>query len=223
MDSARILNEIRLLILVAPPILFSITFHEMAHGWMAYKLGDPTAKSQGRLSFNPLKHLDPIGTIVLFLTKTIGWAKPVPVDPRYFKNPRRDMMWVGLAGPVANFILAIISAIILRFLPAIFAIPALSHILTPTIVNPILVMTFLSVQINIGLGVFNLIPIPPLDGSRILAGIVPVDWAIYIYKLERYGFIIVLLLVFTGVTNHIIIPIITFLNHLLLGPMAGRF
>ncbi len=223
MNWANISKEIQLLILIAPPILLSITFHEMCHGWMAYKLGDPTAKSQGRLSLNPLKHLDPLGTLVLFVTRTIGWAKPVPVDVRYFKNPQRDMMWVGLAGPAANMFLAVLFAAILRSVPYLIGQPWFAPFAKSAILNPVMIMLFLTVQINIGLAIFNLIPVPPLDGSRILTGLLPPDLAIYIYKMERYGFIIVLILVFTGVTDRIIIPLITFINHLLLGPIAMNF
>ncbi|MCK4426750.1 MAG: site-2 protease family protein [Deltaproteobacteria bacterium] len=212
MDFAAIIQRFAIL---TPPILLAVTVHEMAHGWVAYRLGDPTAKLMGRLTLNPIRHLDPIGTMVFFLTQTIGWAKPVPVNPSYFKNPRNDMVWVALAGPGANILLAILSAVLLR------------QVLGPFwetsgfFVRPVLYMAYvsvqISVQINIGLAVFNLLPIPPLDGSKVLMGILPPDLAISFERFERYGFLLILVLVFTGVAGRFIIPVILYLNKLLLG------
>lgn len=211
MDIAAIIQKITIL---TPPILLAVTLHEMAHGWVAYRFGDPTAKLLGRLTLNPIKHLDPIGTLVFFMTQAIGWAKPVPVNPANFKNPRKDMIWVSLAGPGANILLAVVSAMILRNLSGVL-LPILKG--PSYLAKPLIYMIIVSVQINIGLAVFNLIPIPPLDGSKILYGILPKSLARHYEGLEKYGFILILILVFTGVTGRIIVPVIIYLNNLLLG------
>jgi len=210
-DVASIIQKIAIL---TPPILFAVTIHEVAHGWMAYRLGDPTAKALGRLTLNPLRHLDPIGTLVFFLTQVIGWAKPVPINPIYFKNPKRDMIWVALAGPGANLVTAAISSLLLRLF---LGSPDYLSKLSGLILTPLLYMAYVSVQINIGLAIFNLIPVPPLDGSRILAGLLPRNLAARYAEIERYGFLLILLLVFTGVTDRIIVPLIHHINRLFLG------
>ena len=209
------INEIaQRIAILTPPILLAVTVHELAHGWVAYKMGDPTARNAGRLTLNPIQHLDLMGTIVFFVTQTIGWAKPVPVNPMYFKNPKQDMIWVSLAGPVSNIILAVISAFILRHTigPMSMWESSASYLL-----KPLLYMAYVSIQINIGLAVFNMIPIPPLDGSKVLMGLLPDKLAMKYQALDQYGFILILLLVFTGATGTIIIPVIDFLNHLLIG------
>ncbi len=213
---ADINSIIQKIIILTPPILFAITVHEVAHGFVAWRLGDPTAKSQGRLTLNPIKHLDPIGTLVFFITQMIGWAKPVPVNPLYFKNPKRDMVWVSLAGPVSNILIAILSAVLVKSF-----IGPLSNISASFgyIIKPVLYMAFISIQVNIGLAIFNLIPIPPLDGSKVLAGLLPNSMMHHYYALERYGFIILIVLIFTGVTDRIIVPLINFANRLLIGPI----
>ena len=166
------------LIIQAPPLLFALTVHELAHGYVAWRLGDPTAKNEGRLTLNPLKHLDPLGVLAFIIMK-IGWAKPVPVNPRYFKNPQRDMLLVALAGPGSNIILAVASA-------------ALAHLLSPStscpffILQPLVAMLAASVWINIMLAVFNCIPIPPLDGSKVLMGLLPPEAARGYAKLEPF-------------------------------------
>ncbi|MCK4579614.1 MAG: site-2 protease family protein [Candidatus Marinimicrobia bacterium] len=173
--------DVQTLILLIPVILLALTVHEYSHGMVAYRLGDPTAKYAGRLTLNPLSHLDPIGTLMLVLVH-FGWAKPVPVDPRYFANPKRDMLWVALAGPASNMVLALISGLIIRYAntnPALFMSSTLGHSL--------LAMIFLSLQINLALAVFNLLPIPPLDGSKILYGLLPPGYEHISYNLERYG------------------------------------
>ncbi len=210
-DINKIAQDIAIL---TPPILLAVTVHELAHGYVAYRFGDPTAKNAGRLTMNPIKHLDLVGTLVFFLTRTIGWAKPVPVNPMYFKNPRKDMIWVSLAGPASNIILAIISAMVLRMTlgPLSMWQSSASYLL-----KPLLYMAYISIQINIGLAVFNLIPIPPLDGSKVLMGLLPRDLAIKYEAMEQYGFILILVLVFTGATGAIIIPVIDFLNRILIG------
>jgi len=184
------------IILLAPPILLALTFHEFSHGWMAYKLGDPTAKLAGRLSMNPLVHLDPFGTLMIFLVR-FGWAKPVPVNPRYFKEPKRDMLLVSVAGPAANILLAFVSGMLLRTFHA-----GSFNFLPANILQPIYIMVKFSLQINLALAIFNLLPVPPLDGSKILYGILPPQYE-YIYEyLERYGpFVLMGLIVFGMLTR----------------------
>jgi len=197
------------LIIQAPPLLFALTVHELAHGYVAWRLGDPTAKNEGRLTLNPLKHLDPLGVLAFIIMK-IGWAKPVPVNPRYFRHPQRDMLLVALAGPASNVVLAVASAalahlfVALPFLPIFF-------------LQPLVAMLAASVWINIMLAVFNCIPIPPLDGSRVLMGLLPPEAAQAYAKLEPFGFLLLLILFYTGVIGRVIMPIIRFSNALLLG------
>lgn len=205
-------STIQQLILSAPPLLFALTFHELAHGYVAWKLGDPTAKEQGRLTMNPLKHLDPLGVLAFFIMK-IGWAKPVPVNPRYFRNPQQGMLLTALAGPVANILLAIVSAVLVKILGAI---PVSSHLMY-NLIKPVYDMMFVSVWINVMLAVFNFLPIPPLDGSKILMGILPPEQAMGYARLEPYGFIILLVLFYMGIIGKVIMPII----HFTVGMMMG--
>ncbi|MCD6326660.1 site-2 protease family protein [bacterium] len=186
----------------------ALTFHEVAHGFVAKRLGDPTADERGRLTLNPLMHIDPFGTIIfplmlwLFSSPIIfGWAKPVPVDPNYFRKPLKGMMWVGMAGPIANVVLAACGALLFRGFMAIMPAAALDSIST--------IMQFLLVFIlvNMVLCVFNLIPIPPLDGSRILTGLLPRRLAISYLRLERYGFIILIALLYFGVFKRVVFPV----------------
>ncbi len=209
-------SMIQKILILTPPILFAVTVHEVAHGLAAWKLGDPTAKAMGRLTLNPIKHLDPVGTLVFFITQMIGWAKPVPVNPLNFKDPKRDMIWVALAGPVSNIALAVLSALVLRSIigPLSGASASMGYI-----IRPLLYMAFVSIQINIGLAIFNLIPVPPLDGSKVLAGLLPRNLMHHYEALERYGFIILFVLIFTGVTDRIIVPLINYANRLLIGPI----
>jgi len=194
-------------------LLFSITVHEYFHGLIAYKYGDDTAQSLGRLTFNPIAHIDLFGTVLLpimaILTNAplFGWAKPVPVNPSRLQNPRRDMMFVGLAGPIANFSVAVISSFLLWIIKS-FEI--------------FLFMTFLLkylIFINIILAVFNLIPIPPLDGSNVIAGLLPTNIAIEYQKLTPFGFFIVIFLLMTGILWSILGPIVNFLIHWLGGSL----
>ncbi len=208
------MNTISQLIIMAPPLLLALTLHEYAHGYVANRLGDPTARDAGRLTLNPLSHLDPIGTIAFFFIK-IGWAKPVPVNPVYFKNPRQDMLWVALAGPVTNLLLAITSAVLLKALINTASIIPQTSLLEAVLI-PLLNMLVASVWINLVLCIFNFLPIPPLDGSRILTGLLPEDLARTYASFERYGFILILILAFTGVLGTIIFPVIRFANNLLL-------
>jgi Zn-dependent protease len=201
------MNELSLLqriIVWVLPVIFAITVHEVAHGWVAKKYGDNTADSQGRLTLNPIKHIDLVGTIIipglLLITGTgfiFGWAKPVPVDPRNFKNPRGDMAVVALAGPVSNLLMAIFWALIARIGMTIGSGAAM-------IAEPLIYTGIAGISINLVLALVNLLPIPPLDGSRILSGLLPSYWAWQYNKLERFGFIILLLLLSTNVLGTIL-------------------
>ena len=190
----------------AAPILFAITLHEAAHGWVAYKLGDPTAKSRGRITLNPIKHIDPMGTVVvpLFLALVspfvMGWAKPVPVEPRYFKSPMLDMALVALAGPVSNFIMACLWAMFIVISNSVMsASPTLSFLAE---------MGEKGIIINVVLMVLNLLPILPLDGGRVLAGVLPTSLALPFMRMERFGMLIVLLLLFSGILGKILWPLV---------------
>jgi Zn-dependent protease len=217
MGDIDIYHIIQRIVILAPGFLLAITVHEFTHGYIAYKFGDPTAKLAGRLTFNPISHLDPIGTIILVLTQMIGWAKPVPVDPRYFKNPRTDMLWVSLGGPAANLVAAAILAILIHVL--IFLTGGqLSGQVSTFILVPLYMILLFAVRINIVLAIFNLIPVPPLDGSKILSGLLPRRQAYEFEKLEPYGPIILLIvLMFTNAINYIIWPPIRIIEGLLLG------
>jgi len=181
--------EPQIIILLIPALVFSLSFHEFAHAWMAYRLGDSTAARMGRLTLNPISHLDPIGSIALMLMG-FGWAKPVPVDVRYLRNPKEDMVKVAAAGPISNIILAIVAALVLRLLFS-------NDLLT----NNIKIFFIIFMQINITLAVFNLLPISPLDGSQILTPFLEKQFGPNIvWKMQLYGpkilfFIILLSLV----------------------------
>jgi Zn-dependent protease len=195
----------------ALPLLFAIVLHEYAHGWVADKCGDSTAKSQGRLTLNPLAHIDPFGTIIVPLLCLLlpggfllGWAKPVPVDSRNMRQPRRDMALVAAAGPGMNFVLALGSAAVLAVLlsmnPSLLsgdAPPDEERSIGTIILLPLAVMAFYSVLVNVFLGIFNLLPIPPLDGGRIMVSVLPARPALALARLEPYGMMILIgLLVF---------------------------
>jgi len=190
----------------AAPILFAITLHEAAHGWVANRLGDPTAKRLGRITVNPIKHIDPVGTVVvpLFLAMVspfvMGWAKPVPVQPRYFKSPMLDMALVAIAGPASNFIMACMWAMFIQLAyMSLSASPSLTFLAE---------MGKNGIIINIVLMVLNLLPIPPLDGGRVVAGILPPKLAMPYMQLERYGMVIIILLLVSGILGKILWPVV---------------
>lgn len=185
---------------VVPCVLIALTFHEFAHGYMAYKLGDPTAKNFGRLTLNPLKHLDPIGTICMIFFH-FGWAKPVPINSRYFKKPRRDMALTAAAGPIMNFILALFGVLVCRILTKIFvAFPAQSDFVYYIQYAALTLFSYFH-MLNLSLGVFNLIPIPPLDGSRIFYIFLPPKWYFGVMKYEKYIQLALLVLLWTGLLS----------------------
>ncbi len=191
---------------IACILFFSVILHEIAHGWVADRLGDPTAKLAGRLTLNPIPHIDPLGTIVLpiilLLTQSpiiFGWAKPVPVNFALLRHPKRDMIWVGLAGPGVNILFA-------------FLLSVLMQIDAFVSIEPFLKM---GLMVNLVLAAFNLIPIPPLDGSRLVLGVLPYKIARWYAKLERYGIVIVFLLLYWGVLDHLLWPVVNLLAHVL--------
>ncbi len=184
------------------PVVFAITVHEVAHGWVAKKMGDPTADNLGRLTLNPIKHIDLLGTIILpgllLITGTgfiLGWAKPVPVDARYFKKPLRDMAWVAAAGPLSNLLMALVWALLAR-LGVIINVETISL--------PLIYMGIAGISINLVLFLINLLPIPPLDGSRILTAFLPPKLAWQYSKLERFGFMILLVLLYTKILSQLL-------------------
>lgn len=193
------------MLLLFPLFVMAVVIHEVSHGVVANYLGDPTAKLAGRLTLNPLKHIDPFGTILLPLLMRLlnapfvfGWAKPVPVDYRNLAHPKRDMFWIGAAGPAANFGLAAAAAGLLRVSGG--ALPELAAALLRY-----------AALINIGLGTFNLLPVPPLDGSRVLAGLLPLRWAAGMLSLERWGFVILIGLLYFGIVERVVWPVVVWI------------
>lgn len=198
------------------PVLFAITLHEVAHGWVAHLLGDDTAANLGRLSFNPIRHIDPIGTILVpaillaFGGFIFGWAKPVPVEWRNLKHPRRDMALVAFAGPLMNLIQAIIWAFVAKLGSFLVSTYGKSYV-------AILYMGKAGIVINIALLVLNLLPIPPLDGSRVVAAMLPSRLAAYYDKIEPYGLLILLVLLASGVLGQLILPFFLIVKKLITG------
>jgi Zn-dependent protease len=191
----------------APLLLISLTVHEFSHGFVAWLCGDPTPKYAGRLTLNPLKHLDLLGTLTLFLTQAIGWAKPVPINPNYFRNPWRDMALVAVAGPLSNLILALLFAFTLQALEALSSSPSASSFQK---------MLYLGARVNLALSIFNLLPIPPLDGSKIIVKYLPREYRYNYLRLEMIGFFIILFLALTGILHFIINPILNLLMNFIL-------
>lgn len=191
-------------------LFFSVVIHEIAHGWVAFKLGDPTAKQAGRLTLNPLKHIDPVGTILLpcmigllryfgMPMFFIGWAKPVPINFLNFRKPKRDIILVGASGPASNILIAVVFSILIK----VNISHGLKYICTE------------GIFINLLLAFFNLVPIPPLDGSRIIFGLLPDKFAFKYAKLEPYGMIIVFVFLYLGVFRRIVLPLISIVGSLL--------
>ena len=208
-------SALRQIIISAFPILIAITFHELSHGLVANKLGDPTAKMMGRLTLNPIAHIDLIGTIpmplmLILLTNgqfVFGYAKPVPINPANFRNPKKDMAISASAGPITNILLAIASILILKFIIAPLSL-LLPESFSMTVMRPLIMIFTSSVIINVVLAVFNMIPIPPLDGGRVLIGFLPYKQAVSFSKIEPFGFIIVIILIATGMANYFVIPLV---------------
>ena len=212
MDINQFVHQIALGIV---PFLLAITFHELAHALAADRLGDPTARAAGRITLNPVRHLELVGTLVFFLTRMIGWAKPVPVNPFNFRNPKRDMIWVSLAGPGANLVLAIVSALLLRIIHLVL-LASPSEGSTAFFLVPLFHMARYGLIINVVLAVFNLIPIPPLDGSKILMGVHPEPQARALARIEPYGLLILILLIAIGGIDFVIRPVINLVIRILL-------
>lgn len=200
-------QALQVLMVQLPPFFIAVIFHEFAHGWVAYRWGDKTAFEHGRLTLNPVPHVDPIGTVlfpvITMLTGTsllFGWAKPVPIDPRRFKRFRPGLFWVSFAGPGMNFLLATLAAAafcaIRRWMPVDFFF-----------FEPLLAMCFIAVSLNYALGIFNLLPLPPLDGSKIIESFLPLQWARQYESVARYSFFILIGLMMTGAFRLLSAPI----------------
>lgn len=212
-DPSQIIQAISIWAL---PVLFAITLHEVAHGWVAWRLGDPTAMLLGRLSLNPIKHVDPFGTVLLPVALValgspfvFGWAKPVPVNFDGLRNPKRDMVWVALAGPGANLAMAI-------FWTLLFWLSSHLPVSLAYFAEPLYLMGLAGITINLVLMVLNLIPIPPLDGGRVAVGLLPGRLSYQLSRVEPYGFIILIVLLFTGVLSQIMGPIVAYLRYFFL-------
>ena len=210
------MNPIQTFVIWILPVLFAITVHEAAHGYAARHFGDDTAARLGRLSLNPLRHIDPIGTVLVptvmfFLSGFVfGWAKPVPVDARNLRNPRRDMAWVALAGPGSNLVMAIFWALMMGLAQW------LAGMGMGTVAVPLALMGQAGVFINLILMLLNLMPIPPLDGGRVLISLLPPPIAAQVARLEPFGLLILIVLLVTGVLWAILGPLLHGMNSLIL-------
>ncbi len=210
-------ETIRQIAVWAVPVLVAVVFHEVAHGWVAYRLGDPTAARMGRLTLNPLAHIDIFGTILIPLLLIVanspflfGYAKPVPVNFYNLRNPKRDMIWVALAGPGMNILIAVASVYLLRLLA--FTGGSLPMWYS----EPLILMAEKSVLINVVLVAFNLLPLPPLDGGRVLVGLLPQPYSSMVARIEPFGFLIIFALLMTRTLDLFLAPVFRFLIRLLM-------
>lgn len=218
------MNPVARLSIQLLPLFFSVILHEIAHGWVAERRGDPTARLSGRITLNPLPHVDPVGTLLIpiFLgvlgMPIIGWARPVPVNFLNLRNPRRDSMLVAVAGPGTNLLLALFGALLLRIaLFFYFSGAALPSARTSFFLFPLVLMLRFMVEINLLLMVFNMVPIPPLDGSRVLAGVLSPGPARVLAQIEPFGMVIIFALLAYGVLGRMIGPMIAVLERIIFG------
>jgi Zn-dependent protease len=208
------LGFLQQLVLMAPALLLAVTVHELAHGLVADRLGDPTARLQGRLTLNPLPHIDPIGALA-FVLAGFGWAKPVPVNAYNLRHPVRDMAWIAAAGPAANFAVA--------FLGLVGLVLARQHLALPFLAEPVVGVLLWVFQFNLALAIFNLIPMPPLDGGHFLPYFLPRGSWTFLHRLEQYGPFILLLLVMSGATRYIVGPIFGLVSSLYVAAARALF
>jgi len=215
-------ETIRQIAIFALPVLFAVVLHEVAHGWVANRLGDPTAARMGRLTLNPISHVDIYGTILIPLFLVVvgapfifGYAKPVPVNFYNLGNPKRDMIWVAAAGPITNIILAVVSGYMFK------AVYGLENLLPDMLQSPLAMMADFSVKMNVMLAAFNLLPVPPLDGGRVLVGMAPQPLSSIVARIEPFGFIIVLALLMTHTLDFFLEPFVYFVLRLVQGLVIG--
>lgn len=200
---AFIMERLRSFLFLLPCILIILPVHEVAHGYVAYRLGDPTARNFGRLTLNPLKHFDPLGVICMLFVG-FGWARPVPVNTRYFKKPRRDMALVALAGPLSNLIMGFIGLLLYCIVAAFFSRIENMPAFFVSLIGSVLEFLNVFAVLNVSLAVFNLLPIPPLDGSRLLMIFLPPRAHLWVVQHERYIALVIFLLLFTGILSPVL-------------------
>ena len=205
--SSSLIHTITELLFVIPCVLVALSVHEVSHGWMAYRLGDPTAKNLGRLSLNPLKHLDPVGTLCMIFFH-FGWARPVPINTRYFKNNRRDTALTALAGPLSNIALAFLGTILFHIIYAVGSRATIRSEFSYNVFVAALTLFSYFRSLNLALAVFNLIPVPPLDGSRIFLVWLPPKYYFGVMKYERYIQLGLMILLWTGILSLPLSPVV---------------